>query len=106
MRRLRRAPSTFRPETIKLSSAATKVTFTNNNTNSLTITKPVATAGFKLNTTGLTALGLQHHSIDGGSSGRVMFFQCDLFAHRQRHYNRNGQNNIPERCGTGTRLSL
>jgi sugar lactone lactonase YvrE len=45
---------TFPAETIKLTSAATKVTFNNNNTNSLTITKPVATAGFKLNTTGLT----------------------------------------------------
>jgi sugar lactone lactonase YvrE len=38
-----------------VSSAATKVTFTNNNTSSLTITKPVATAGFKVNITGLTA---------------------------------------------------
>jgi hypothetical protein len=45
---------TFPPETIKLTSASTKVTFANNNTGSLTITKPVATAGFKLNTTGLT----------------------------------------------------
>jgi len=46
---------TFPPETIKLTSANTKVTFTNNNSTSLTITKPVATAGFKLNTTGLSA---------------------------------------------------
>jgi sugar lactone lactonase YvrE len=45
---------TFPPETIKLTSANTKVTFTNNNSTSLTITKPVATAGFKLNTTGLS----------------------------------------------------
>jgi sugar lactone lactonase YvrE len=46
---------TFPAETIKLTSPATKVTFMNNGTSSLTITKPVATAGFKLNTTGLSA---------------------------------------------------
>ena len=45
----------FGSQTDKVSSAATKVTFTNNNTSSLTITKPVATTGFKVNTTGLTA---------------------------------------------------
>jgi len=45
---------TFPAETIKLTSPATEVTFTNNTTNSLTITKPVATAGFKVNTTGLS----------------------------------------------------
>jgi sugar lactone lactonase YvrE len=46
---------TFPAETIKVSSPATKVTFTNNTTNSLTITKPVATTGFKVSTTGLSA---------------------------------------------------
>jgi sugar lactone lactonase YvrE len=46
---------TFGSQTDKVSSAATKVTFTNNNTSSLTITKPVATAGFKVSTTGLSA---------------------------------------------------
>ncbi len=45
----------FGSQTDKVSSLATKVTFTNNNSGSLTITKPVATAGFKVNVTGLTA---------------------------------------------------
>jgi sugar lactone lactonase YvrE len=45
---------TFGSQTDKVSSAATKVTFTNNSGISLTITKPVATTGFKVNVTGLT----------------------------------------------------
>lgn len=56
------ALETFTPSSIafpvnvlKVSSKATKVTFTNNNASSLTITKPIATAGFKVNTTGLSA---------------------------------------------------
>ena len=56
------ALETFTPSSINfgsqgkgVSSAATKVTFMNNGATSLTITKPVATTGFKVNTTGLTA---------------------------------------------------
>jgi sugar lactone lactonase YvrE len=49
-------PVNFGSQTKGVSSAATKVTFTNNNSSgSLTITKPVASTGFKVNTTGLTA---------------------------------------------------
>ncbi len=49
-------PVNFGSQTKGVSSAATKVTFTNNNSSgSLTITKPVATTGFKVNITGLTA---------------------------------------------------
>jgi hypothetical protein len=49
------SPLNFGPQAKGVSSAATKVTFTNNSSVTLTITKPVATAGFKVNTTGLTA---------------------------------------------------
>ena len=56
------ALETFTPPSINFGSQAkgvsspnTKVTFTNNGASSLTITKPVPTTGFKVNTTGLTA---------------------------------------------------
>jgi len=49
------SPINFGSQPKGVSSANTKVTFTNSSSVSLTITKPVPTAGFKVSTTGLTA---------------------------------------------------
>jgi hypothetical protein len=44
----------FAPQSIKTSSAGTKVTFTNNGTGTLNITKMVPSTGFKVSVTGIT----------------------------------------------------
>jgi sugar lactone lactonase YvrE len=49
------SPINFGSQPKGVSSANTKVTFTNSSSVSLTITKPLPTAGFKVSTTGLTA---------------------------------------------------
>jgi len=46
----------FPPQSIKTSSPGTKVTFTNNTTGSLMITKMVPSTGFKVSVTGITGL--------------------------------------------------